>query len=482
MRTKLISTCFSFLTAMLVSFSSLLSAQGSSEPNPDSAAAGKPSASDTLVSQARQPKQVRNGPVYRIPVDGVIEMGIAPFIKRSIKEAEAANARAVVLDINTLGGRVDAALEIVDAIGSSVIPVYALVSPRAISAGALIAISADSVFMTPNAHLGASTVVGGDGEKVSEKAQSVMRAQFRALAESRGLDPRIGEAMVDEDVEVPGISPKGKLLTLTAHEAQKVGYAQEIASFDALLQRIGVPESDVIVAHTNWAEKLTRFLTNPIVSSLLMTIGLLALFAEIKAPGFGVGGAIGILALGLFFGSHMIVGLAGWEEVILMVIGLVLVVVEIFVIPGFGVAGVIGVLAMAAGIFMALLGDYNSNADFIRASSIFGASLIMILVAPFILVRYLPKYTGSRGGVLLSTATRREEGYISAPTRTDLVGKVGIAYTDLRPAGTALINDERVDVVCETGFLLKGTALTVVAAEPYRTIVAPSSNRLETEA
>lgn len=400
-------------------------------------------------------------------------MGIAPFIKRSISEAEAAEASAIILVINTLGGRVDAALDIVDAVGATPVPIYALISPRAISAGALIAISADSVFMTPDAHIGASTVVGGDGEKVSEKAQSVMRAQFRALAEKRGLDPRIGEAMVDEEIEIPGVSEKGKLLTLTTQEAEKVGYAIEIQSFDSLLARLNLSEAEIVESEVNWAERVVRFLTHPIVASILLPIGMLALFTEIKAPGFGIAGAIGVIALALFFGSHMIIGLAGWEHVILLVIGIALIILEIFVFPGFGVAGILGALSMGAGIFLALLGDYYNSDDLLRASMIFGFSLLILVIAPFLLVRYLPKGKSRLDGVMLSASTTKESGYISGVPRSDLVGKVGTAYTDLRPAGTAVFDGERIDVVCETGFITRGTAVQVIGAEPYRTIVGP---------
>ncbi|MDH3495931.1 MAG: ATP-dependent Clp protease proteolytic subunit [Gemmatimonadota bacterium] len=191
-----------------------------------------------LTAAAAAPAAAQDPVVYRVPVTGTIELGIAPFIRRAIAEAEAAGGRAVILDINTLGGRVDAALQIVDAITAAEIPVYAFIDPRAISAGALIAVATDSVFMAKEASFGASTVVDAAGSKVSEKAQSVMRAQFRALAERRGLDPRIAESMVDETLEVPGVVEEGKLLTLTAAEAERVGYAVEVTGFSDVLERL----------------------------------------------------------------------------------------------------------------------------------------------------------------------------------------------------------------------------------------------------
>jgi len=261
--------------------------------------------------------------VYRIPVTGTIELGLAPYVARILTEADAAGARAAILDVNTLGGRVDAAMEIVDAVAASKVPVYAFVDPRAISAGALISVSADTVFMVPGALMGASTVVTGDAQKASEKAQSVMRAQFRAIAERRGIDPRIGEAMVDEEIAIPGVVEAGKLLTLTSEEAVKVGYAVEVNGFEDMLDRLGLADARVVTPGINWAERLVRFLSNPFVAPLLLSIGTLGLLIEIKTPSFGLAGSIGILSLAAFFGSHWIVGLAGMEEIILLGVGLV---------------------------------------------------------------------------------------------------------------------------------------------------------------
>jgi membrane-bound serine protease (ClpP class) len=409
--------------------------------------------------------------VYEIPVTGTIELGIAPFIKRSLQEAEKAGARAAILNINTLGGRVDAALQIVDNVTSAKIPVYAFINPRAISAGALIAMAADSVFMVRDALFGASTVVGAAGEKVPEKAQSVMRAQYRALAERRGLDPRVGEAMVDEQINVPGLTEKGQLLTLTAREAVRVGYAIEIEDMDALLESLKLTGAEIITSEANWAEKLVRFFTHPIVASLLLPIGVLGILTEIKTPSFGAAGAVGLLAIGLFFGSHILVGLAGWEELLLLGIGLALIGVEIFLIPGFGIAGILGAASIGASIFLALLGNVSTAQDITRAASTVVVSLALVAVTIIALVRYLPKRKGS--GVFLTAATTTDEGFISAQPRTDLLHMEGVTLTDLRPTGTSLIGSERVDVVSDAGFIPKGSRVRVVHAEPYRTVVLP---------
>jgi len=428
------------------------------------------------VATAPAPATAQRPVVYRIPVTGTVELGLAPFLRRSLREAEAAGARAAVLDVNTLGGRVDAALEIVDAIESTEIPVYAFIHPRAISAGALISVATDSVFMPPDAQIGASTVVTEQG-KASEKAQSVMRAQFRALAERHGRDPRIGEAMVDEEIAIPGVVEAGKLLTLTAKEAARVGYAVETPTFEAMLASLDLSDAEIVTTEVNWAEGLVRFLTHPVIAGLLLPIGVLGIFLELKTPSFGIAGAVGLMAFALFFGSHIIVGLAGWEEVILLVAGMILLLLEIFVIPGFGVAGITGIALVAAAVFLALLGSIKTWdwQDVTRASTTLAAAVIIVAGGIYILLRHLPE-TGRFTGVILEAATARSEGYVSGDARDDLVGTVGTAVTDLRPAGTARFGDERVDVVAASEFVAKGTRVRVVRSEPYRLVVLPADD------
>jgi len=410
--------------------------------------------------------------VYRVPVTGTIELGISPFIKRALDEAEAAGARAVILDVNTLGGRVDAALQIVDAISQATVPVYAFVDPRAISAGALISVSTDSVFMVREATLGASTVVDAQGAKVSEKAQSVMRAQFRALAERRGIDPRIGEAMVDETIAIPGVVEEGKLLTLTASEAERVGYGIEVAGFDDVLSRLGIEDAEIVRPKQNWAEGLVRFLSNPFVAPILLSIGVLGLVIEIKTPSFGMAGIVGLLSLGGFFGSHLIIGLAGWEELILLAAGLIALGLEVFVVPGFGIAGIISILCIGSAIFLALLGSLPTWADVARASGIVATSLGIIIAAIYLIVRNLPT-SGRWRGIFLRTASHAEEGYVSADARDDLLGRVAVALTDLHPAGTAQLDGERIDVVTEGDYVKRGASVRILRAEAYRLVVEP---------
>jgi membrane-bound serine protease (ClpP class) len=412
--------------------------------------------------------------VYRVPVTGVIELGLAPFIERSIAEATEAGARAVVLDIDTPGGRVDAAERIADAVRDTDMPVYALVNRRAFSAGALISLATREIFMLPGSVIGAATPVDGTGTKAPEKIVSAMRSEMRALAEARGLDPRVAEAMVDEAIELEGVTVAGSLLTLTTAEAVGLGYAVEVASFDAMLDAIGATGAEVHTMGVNWAEQIVRFLSHPVVSPFLLSLGFLGLIIEIKTPGFGVGGAIGILALGAFFGSHLILGLAGWEDLLIFGIGVVLIAVEIFLIPGFGIAGLLGIAGIVGGLFLSLLGGYPTVPDLAQAGGVITTAFLVALITAWALLRRLP---GSRRlaerGIFLLSRTSRETGYTSQTMRPELVGTEGIALTDLRPTGVGLFGDEHVDVVSDSGWVEEGTPIRILASEGYRHVVRP---------
>ena len=407
--------------------------------------------------------------VYRVPVTGVIELGLAPYIERSVSEAAAAGASAIVLDIDTPGGRVDAAERIADALSDSEVPVYSLVNRRAFSAGALIALSTSRIYMRPGSVIGAATPVDGSGKKAPEKIVSAMRSEMRALAEAQGLDPTVAAAMVDEDVEIEGVVESGKLLTLTTSEAVALDYAVEIEDLDALLAALGYSGADVVTSKVNWAEQLVRFFSNPIVAPFLLSLGLLA---EIKTPSFGMAGLAGVISLSLYFGSHLIVGLAGLEDMLIFGAGVVLLGVEALVIPGFGLFGVAGIAAVAAGLFMSMLGSLPTASEDTSSGMILTTTVLLVLVSAWALIRTLPKTSRlAKSGIFLLQRTDRAIGYESAEVRDDLMDSVGTAITDLRPSGTALFGDERIDVVSESEWITEGTQVRVISAEGYRHIV-----------
>ncbi len=419
-------------------------------------------------------QEVRHGSIYRVPIHGTIELGLAPFVERSLKEAQRSGAAAVILELETPGGRVDAAQRIANAIGDSGVPVYAFVNRHAYSAGALIALATEGIYMRPGSVMGAATPIVGSGEKAPEKIVSAMRSQMRALAEARGLDPRVAEAMVDEDIEIEGVVDEGKLLTLTTSEAVGLGFAQEVEDWDALMEELGHAGSPVLNMGVNWAERIVRFLSSPIVAPFLLSLGFLGLIAEIKSPGLGLAGLAGLLSLSLFFGSHMILGLAGIEDLILFGVGAILIGVEIFIIPGFGLFGVLGGVGVLSGVFLSLVGGIPTIPDFAQAGAILSTAILIILLTSWALLRHLPQSNRlAQIGVFLVTKGERTKGWASATRRPDLVGREGVALTDLRPSGTALFGEERVDAVSESEWIEEGTDIKVVSSEGDRVVVRP---------
>ena len=418
--------------------------------------------------------------VFRVPVTGTVDMGLAPFIERAIREAEGAGVSVVVLDIDTPGGRVDSAERIADAISDSGVPVYAFVNRRAFSAGALIALATQGIYMRPGSVVGAVTPVDGSGTKAPEKIVSAMRSEMRALAEARGLDPAIAEAMVDESLAVPGVVDAGRLLTLTTDEAVRIGYATETEDFATLLDELGVAAAEVTDFGVNWAERFVRFFSNPVVAPFLLSLGFLGIVVEVKTATFGLAGLAGALSLSLFFGSHLILGLAGWEDLLLVGAGALFVAAEVLLIPGFGLFGVLGIAGIAGGIYMSLLGSLPTAADFSQAASVLSATLVILLVSGWALLRHLPKSTRLfQSGIFLGTRTDRAIGYESSERRTDLVGAEGVAATDLRPSGVGIFDDERVDIVSQSEWIQEGTPVLVVSAEGYRRVVRPIRNKGE---
>ncbi len=433
-----------------------------------------------LVGGASARAQMALPLVYVAPIEGVIDLGLAPFVERVLAEAAAAKADAVVLEINTFGGRVDAAVIIRDALLRSRVRSVAFVNKRAISAGALISLAAETIVMADGGTIGAATPVqmgapGGGAKPVDEKSVSYMRKEFRATAESRKRPPLVAEAMVDPDVVITGVIEKGKLLTLTTNEALKLGVADARAdSLEAVLAYLKLPGAQVRRPTVNWAEQLVRFFTHPVLSSVLMTIGILGIIVELRTPGFGVPGAVGLASLGLFFWGHWLVRLAGWEEILLVALGLVLLALEIFVIPGFGIAGVVGILALGGGLALSLVGVGATGALVLWAVGRVALSLLIAIGVSLVLLRLLPHLPYGRS-LVLATDLDARAGYASAPeTDRKWVGTRGTAATPLRPAGIAWLQGERVDVVSQGEYIEADVPIEVVRVDGNRIVVRPT--------
>ena len=429
----------------------------------------------TLWARAQQPPT--RPVVYVVPIEGMIDLGLAPFVSRVLDEAAQAGAAAVVLDIDTFGGRVDAAVQIRDALLDAKLRTVAFVDKRAISAGALIALSAQTIAMATGGTIGAAAPVqagapGTAAQPVQEKTVSYVRKEFGATAEARGRPQLLAEAMVDADVEVPGVIAKGKLLTLTTDEALKHKVADLRAdTLDSLLRQLDLAGAEVRRPTPHWAEQLVRLLTHPILSSLLISIGMVGILVELRTPGFGVAGAIGIGALGLFFYGHWLVQLAGWEELLLAAFGLVLLAVEIFVIPGFGVVGALGILALLGGLTLSLVGAGATTEVLMAAVSRIVMALVVALLAGLLLLRFFPRLPFARK-LVLEADLGSGPAHGSAPeTDQRWLGKRGRASSVLRPAGIAELDHERVDVVADGVMIDAGEAIEVIRVDGNRIVV-----------
>lgn len=449
--------------------------------------------------------------VHVVDIAGEIDLGLAPFLQRAIDDADADDAAALIVRINTPGGRLDAALQMRSALLDSPVPTVAFVDREAFSAGALIAIAAESIYLAPGSVMGAATPVdGGTGAPADEKVVSAVRSTFRATATERGRDPDVAAAMVDADIEVAGLSEAGKLLTLTVDEALERGYAEGTADdLDDLLAQLGLADARVVTTAPSLAERLVRFITNPVLASLLLTAGIYLVIGDLLSGGVGAAAAIGVTLLGTFFWGHLLAGLSGWEDIALVGVGVVLLLIELVVVPGFGVFGVLGLAGVLGGSFLAMINrdfDFVGSRQLVRAATTVGVSLALLSAAVVGTIVYLTRrgsppglvlrtqlgsgaaepqravggwlgWFGQGGGVLASD--RVAEPIEPAPdveagaetVRPSLVGHTGTALSDLRPAGIAEVDGHRIDVVTEGDYLAAGSAIEVLRDEGYRRVV-----------
>lgn len=402
--------------------------------------------------------------VHVIPIEDTVEKGLSKFIERSFEQAKSERAKHIILDINTPGGAVDAALEIADTIRASDIPVTAFVNHRALSAGAFIALNADQIYMTPNGKMGAAAIIDGEGNAADQKSESLWLAEMSDAAEKQGRDPKYALAMADVDIDAKEAgAPKGELLTFNTDRALQFGYAEgEAKNMDDLLQKLKLQDASVQYDEVSFAEKVARFLTHPIVIPILLSIASLGLVVELYSPGFGVPGTMGVTALLLFFYGHLVAGFAGYETLFLFLAGIALIILELF-LPG-GIVGVIGLICVVVSLFLAA-GSFTE-----MAISILIATAVST-IAVILLTKVLGKRMKFFKKFILTDSTNKESGYVSNETREDLVGQIAVTATALRPSGTIVLGDERIDVVSEGAFIDKDEQVKIVKAEGSRIVV-----------
>ena len=449
--------------------------------------------------------------VVYISANTEVNYGLTGFIKRAIKEAKQQQAEAIILGLDTFGGRVDAALEIVKHIEAAApIPVYALVEDKAWSAGALLALSCKQISMQKGSSMGSATPVsssGGKSEALGEKHVSAIRAKFKSIAEKNGYPANLAAAMVDKDVAVKEVLiagekkylteeeikklekenqkfkitevviKKDKLLNLTAKQAQQYGIARHVVdNVEDLVNKLELGEMTIDKKQKNWAEYLAGIVTSSMLSGLLLMLGFFALYTEISNPGFGWAGIVGIICLGLLFWGKYIVDLAQFTEIMLFIIGVVLIFVEIFVIPGFGIAGIAGIIILALGLYLSFVPFVipKNTWDF----SLVISSLTLILISGlasaigfFIFLHFVPEIPGLKRLVLKKEQTK-EQGYTGANKEiSEMLAWQGIAKTNLRPVGKAIFGEKILDVVAESEYITKDTKIKIIDVKGNRILV-----------
>jgi membrane-bound serine protease (ClpP class) len=402
--------------------------------------------------------------IYVIPIKKDIERGLEAFLSRTTGEAIEKGADHIIFEIDTPGGSVEAANNIGTIIANLSIPTTSFVVSEAFSAGSYIALHTDTIYMTHRARIGASGVINSDGTAADKKAQSAWLKTMTSAAEAGGRDPLYAAAMADASIDLPEYdAPVGEFLTLTPQEALEVGYAEGIVQDRTeLLHELGLSSATIIQSEPTLAENIARFITNPIVVPILLSLASLGLILELYSPGFGVPGSVGLLSLALFFYGHFVAGLAGMEAIIILILGIALLIAEFFV-PG-GILGILGIGAIIGSLFM-------SGANIGHMMTSVAIAFLVAVIASVILFRRIGLDKGIFRHVILKDRTTTELGYVSNQNRLDLIGMEGVAATALRPSGVAVIGNERVDVVTEGSFIQKNTPIKVVKVEGVRVIV-----------
>ena len=432
-----------------------------------------------VQAQERKPKPLTfdqafsAGPVYVVPVEGMIDNGLARYIERALDDADADSAAMVLFHIDTFGGLVDAADKIRKDLLDAPMPTVAFIDKNAASAGALISYAADRIVMVPGASIGAATVVeGGTGEAAPDKYQSYMRGLMRATAEANGRDPQIAEAMVDETLEVEGISEAGKVLTLSSQEAVQYGVADKvIETTGEVIEAFGLSEAKLTAHQESAAERVLRFLGSPVVQSILMLMMLGGLYFELQTPGVGFAGSIALIGAALFFAPHYLLGLVEVWEIALFIVGVMLILAEIFVIPGFGIAGVSGIILVITSLVVSLVGnvgfDFPPIPSLTPAVATVAVTMALLVMTMFVMGRFLPK-TERFNRLVLAPELSSATGYTSAETHSEFLGHVGRTLTPLRPSGAVDLDGARVDVIPAGEFIAQGEQVKVVSVRGSR--------------
>jgi membrane-bound serine protease (ClpP class) len=418
-------------------------------------------------NSSNEPKKV-----FIFKIDENIDPGMNRRVKLALEMAQEVSADLILIEMDTYGGAVNDADDIRTMILESTIPIYVFINKDAASAGALISIATDSIYMAPGASIGAATVVNGtDGAAAPDKYQSYMRSMMRSTAEAKGRDPKIAEAMVDEKIKVEGISEEGSVITFSVSEAIKYGFCEgEYNSIDEILLAQNLQNAEIINYEEDQIEQIISFFLSPAISGFLILIIIGGLYFELQTPGIGFPLLASIIAVILYFIPFYLSGLAENWEIFVFIIGVILLAVELFVIPGFGIFGVLGIVCILAGLVLGMLPNQNFNFEFVPTADLFGALLTVIIaaIASVGIVFWLtPKVNewGAFKSISLATTQKRTDGYTSSSYSDSMVGKSGTVHSRLRPSGRILIDGEVYDAYSRGEFVEQGEKIIVISTE-----------------
>lgn len=460
-----------------------------SEPVEEKPAPDKPAESAATKPAPRQIEQLTNlkGPIFVAPLKGEVSPAQFYFLRRSLKEAERAGASAFIVEIDTFGGRVDSAMEQMDALMKTKIPTYAFINTKAISAGALVSLATNKIYMHPDSVIGAAAVVSGNGEdlqkSMQDKASSMVSAKARGAATKNGHNPDIAEAFIVKEAEVKVgdsmVDTKEKLLSLSAGEAVRMYDGKPLLaigtvdSVETLIKEAGLTGQLRTMQPTGF-EQIAFWLTT--IAPLLLMGGIVCGYIEFKTPGFGIFGIIAAVCFTLFFASNFIAGLAGWEVAIVFVIGAALVIGEIFIHPGTIIPGLIGALLMICALIWGMV-DYwpgspdLSSSDFETPMLNFVIAIAGSAAAAMFLAKVLPKTSMYNRLVLSGVVADGPAVSVPMVNMTVQNGEIGVAKSTLRPAGKAEFNGEIYDVVTPGGYIEAGEKVCVVSSDGVRVVV-----------
>lgn len=424
--------------------------------------------------------------VVVIPIKKEINSTTWNYVKNGFAMADSLGADVIIIHMNTYGGQVVFADSIRTKILNSLIPVHVFIDNNAASAGALISLACDSIYMRSGATIGATTVVNQTGEAAPDKYQSYMRATMRATAEAQGKDtsivkgdtivswrrdPKIAEAMVDQSLYVENVSDTGKLLTFTVNEAIEHGYCEGMAnSIAEVVAKLGITDFDLEHYKPTAYDDVKGFLVNPVLQGLLIMLILGGIYFELQSPGIGFPLITAIAAAVLYFAPLYIDGLAANWEIALFLVGVILLILEIFVIPGFGVAGILGGLFAFSGLFLSMINNINFNFKEVETEPLLIAftTTSLAFFIGIILSLWITNRFWGRGAfhkLSLESVQNSDEGYVAVDVNKELIGKEGEAATDLRPAGKVMVDGEIYDAMALVGMIDKGAKVKVTKQE-----------------